>query len=195
MGQPSYSTCLRKKAVAGDIEIDLTNRDPLLGLLAPMSASSFNTFYDADSIVAAEAAARESKVLTYTRLFENGALELVLVLSPGSSLNSVALYAIRALARLARAPINLGLSEGCLVALDVMRVKGSRVAVDHARHLVDDLGKPVSKESLNPRTIAVDALRPEDADRILQPALDRIWREAGFPKCFLYDSNGRFQGV
>lgn len=184
-----------KRAITGNVEIDLVNRDPIVGLLAPMGASSFNHFYDVDSIVAADAETRESKVFTYTRLFESGALELVLVLSPGSSLNSIALYAIKALAKLAMAPRNLGLSEGCFVALDVMRAKGTRVAVDHVRHLVNDLGKPVSKDSLSPRTIAVDALRPGDADRILQPALDRIWREAGFPKCFLYDSNGRFQGI
>ena len=156
--------------------------------------NSFRWVNDVDSI-SSTASSYEDDTYGYTRLFQSGAFEYVALLpsnDSGPQLNTVAHVSIKAFAKVIPALEKLGLQGRCFVALDVLRTKNGRIVVDRAWFPPDNKGRAITQELLSPPQAVAESPKPNDASSLLKPALDWIWRAAGFAKCFYYDDEGKF---
>jgi hypothetical protein len=175
----------------GAVRVDL-HSDPqkkLLTELSPYGANSWSWFHDAESIATAGVAADADKpTWSFTRLFETGAFQVVIAV--GSPLNPIFGAATKCLAKVIPALEKIGLYGRSFVSLDVLRAKGATIEKDKFMFPPDNKGRPIAQDALSPPAQVADAPRPEDAPRLLKPMFDKIWRAAGYERCWWYDEQG-----
>jgi hypothetical protein len=182
-------------AVDGTRHIEALNTaaQSLLTEMSPYATTSWGWHHDVDSITATGMTPSHS----YTRLFDTGALEHVVVVSSAESnpnIDWVAHLAIKGLAKMLPAIAKLGLQGDCLASLDVHRTMGARIAPARAWLLPNQNGRTISRQSLTPDPIVLPAGTRADAIAgLIRPALDWIWRAAGYENCFLFGEDGRWR--
>lgn len=171
-----------------DLKAAKTN---LVSELSPLGATGWKWDYDVDSITGLHAQKEDHpEHWTFTRLYDTGVIELVVSLS-GNELNSVTYTAVRALAHVLPMIEKLGLQGRCLVSLDVLRAKGTSVSTKGQMLPPGRTGRVIEKADLHPPPAIAEAPKPADAPSILRPALDWLWKAAGFEGCWYYDDHGR----
>lgn len=179
-------------ALDGPARVDLqAAKKRVASEMSPLGASSWSWAYDVDSLTAVHALPEDVLHFTFTRLFETGALQLVV--AADEVLNSVAYRAPRALETMAPALEKLGLQGSCFVSLDILHSKSATISTKGQLWLLPHVkGRPIAHERLSPAAVAVESSRLADPAAVLRPALDyMIWRAAGFEKCWSFDDNGK----
>jgi len=165
----------------------------LLQEMSPYGAVSWRWFHDAESTASAEGPADAGKPSwAFTRVFETGAFQVSIAI--GSPLNVVVETAFKCLVKLIPALDKLGLQGRCFVSLDVLRAKDAIIKKEmSALPWVNNKGRPITQDTLSPPAQVAEILKPEDLPALLKPVFDKIWRSAGFDRCWYYNEHGEYR--